>query len=151
MYQIIQLNTDEDISPNILLYSSLFFITNVITAILHNYYVYSFLFCILTITSVIVHSNDNMYTNIIDKIAVLAVVIYGAYMLYNKIIINSGMSCSLLVIVIIIITFLCCVYFYIYGFLTETYCFCDETCIAQKYHFIMHMISSFGHHLIIFL
>lgn len=71
--------------PSILLYSSLFFITNAIAAFFYKYYLYSFLFLILTITSLIVHTNDNMYTNIIDKIAVIAIVLYGTYMLYNKI------------------------------------------------------------------
>lgn len=52
---------------------------------------------------------------------------------------------------IIILTFLGCIYFYIYGFITNKYCFCDEKCIAQKYYFIMHFISSIGHHFIIFL
>ena len=131
---------------SILFYSSLFFITNVITAFLREYYLYSFLFCILTTTSLIVHSNDNIYTNFIDKTAVLSIVIHGGYSLYIKININKCLHCS-----IIIITFLSCVYFYIYGFFTQKYCFCHEKCIAQKYHFIMHIIGSMGHHFIIFL
>jgi hypothetical protein len=131
---------------SILFYSSLFFITNAITAFLREYYLYSLLFCILTTTSLIVHSNDNIYTNLMDKTAVGSIVLYGGYTLYNKININKCVYCS-----IIIITFLSCIYLYIYGFFTKKYCFCHEKCIAQKYHVIMHIIGSVGHHFIIFL
>ena len=133
-------------NPNILVYSSLFFITNVITAFLNKYYLYSLLFCILTITSLIVHYNDNSFTNFIDKIAVSAIVLYGAYMLYNKINNNNYINC-----LVIIVTFIYCIYFYIYGFLTKKFCFCEQKCISQKYHFIMHIVASIGHHFIIFL
>jgi hypothetical protein len=133
-------------NPNILIYSSLFFITNVITAFLNKYYLYSLLFCILTITSLIVHCNDNSFTNFIDKIAVSTIVLYGAYMLYNKINSNNYYSC-----LVIIVTFLYCIYFYIYGFLTKKFCFCEQISISQKYHFIMHIVASIGHHFIIFL
>jgi len=134
------------IKTNILFYSSLFFITNSITAFYNKYYLYSFLFFILTITSLIVHSNNNIYTNTIDKIAVLAIILYVGYMLYKKINMNKCFSC-----IIIIITFLICVYLYIYGFITKKYCFSNEKCIAQNNHFILHYISSIGHHFVIFL
>ena len=132
--------------PSILLLSSLFFITNVVTAYCNQQYVYSFLFCILTITSLIVHYNDNFYTNIIDKIAVLSIVLYGGYMLYNKINTNEWCKCF-----VIIVAFLLCIYLYIYDFIIKEYCFCDEKCISQKYHSTMHIISSIGHHCIIYL
>jgi hypothetical protein len=77
---------------SILFYSSLFFITNAITAFLKEYYLYSFLFCILTTTSLIVHSNDNIYTNLIDKTAVVSIVLHGGYTLYNKININKCLN-----------------------------------------------------------
>jgi hypothetical protein len=131
---------------NVLLLSSLFFVTNSVTAYFNGYYFYSLLFCILTTTSIIVHYNDNIYTNIVDKIAVISIVLYGAQLLYNKININKWMNCM-----IIVTTFILCVYLYIYGFIVNKFCFCDDKCIAQKYHFIMHIISSIGHHFIIFL
>jgi len=140
-------NKDKYIQPSrILLLSSLFFITNMVTAFLNEHYLYSFLFGILTTTSVTVHYNDNVYTNIIDKIAVLSIVLYGGYVFYNKINTNKWMN-----FFAIIITFLLCIYLYIYGFIVKQYCFCDEKCVAQRYHFVMHMISSIGHHFIIFL
>ena len=109
---------------------------------------YSLLFFILTTTSLIVHYNDNVYTNSIDKIAVLSIILYGGYVLYNKIRVGTN---KWLLYLMIIITFLLCIYLYIYGFIIKKYCFYDEKSISQTYHFIMHCISSIGHHFIIFL
>ena len=130
----------------ILLLSSLFFVTNILTAYYCEQYFYSFLFFILTITSLIVHHEDNYYTNVIDKIAVLSIVLYGGNVLCNKMNRENLFYCF-----IIVITFLLCIYLYIYGFIFKKYCFCDEKCTSQKYHFIMHIISSIGHHFIIYL
>uniref|UniRef100_A0A6C0DN44 Uncharacterized protein n=1 Tax=viral metagenome TaxID=1070528 RepID=A0A6C0DN44_9ZZZZ len=132
--------------PSILLLSSLFFITNIVTAYFNEQYLYSFLFFILTITSLVVHYNDNFYTNVIDKIAVLSIVLYGGYVLCNKINTNKWLN-----LLIIIVAFLLCIYLYIYGFIVKEYCFCDKKCVAQTYHFVMHVISSIGHHFIIYL
>lgn len=66
---------------NVLVYTSLIFITNILTALYKEYYLYAFLFFMLTITSVIVHTHD---TNALDKMSVLLVVIYGGNMLWNK-------------------------------------------------------------------
>lgn len=66
------------------LISSLIFTTNIITAYLYRqYYIYSYLFAALTSTSLLFHSNPNIYTNIIDKCAIVSVVTYGGVMLYN--------------------------------------------------------------------
>jgi hypothetical protein len=132
--------------PKILLLSSLFFVSNILTAYYCEYYVYSFLFFILTITSLIVHYEDNYYTNVIDRIAVSSIVLYGGHVLLNKMNTKKLFYCF-----IIVITFLICIYLYIYGFIFQKYCFCDEKSISQKYHFIMHIIASIGHHFIIYL
>ena len=130
----------------VLLFSSLFFVTNILTAYYSEQYLYAFLFFILTITSIIVHYRDNYYTNVIDKIAVLSIVLYGGYVLCCKINIEKWLNCF-----IIIFAFLICIYLYIYGFIVKEYCFCDKECNSEKYHFIMHVISSIGHHFIIYL
>jgi hypothetical protein len=149
--------------PSILFYSSFIFITNALTAFFNQYYVYSLLFCILTTTSVIVHSNDNIYTNSIDKVAVSSIVFYGGYMLYYKINAYTPSpeigGCRLsplqndkyIQYSIIVATFLFCLYLYVYGYFTRTYCFCDEKCRAHQFHCMLHVISSIGHHFIIFL
>jgi hypothetical protein len=74
------------------------------------------------------------------------IVSYGGYMLYNKITSEKYLRC-----LIIITTFLICIYLYIYGFINKKYCFCHTEYIAQQYHFFLHIISSIGHHFIIYL
>ena len=133
-------------TPSILLLSSLFFVTNAARAFFNEHYLYSFLFSILTTTSLVVHYNDNIYTNLIDKGAVLSIVIYGGYVTFTNISADKWIHCFA-----IMVTFFLCVYLYVYGFIVNEYCFCEEKCIAQKYHFVMHVISSIGHHFIIFL
>ena len=133
-------------APNILVVSSLFFTTNVLSAFYKEYYLYSFLFFILTITSLTVHHTNNIYTNIIDKIAVLSIILYGGCLLCSKL--NTSNWINLFVI---ILTFLLCLHLYVYGFIVKQYCFCNEKDVAQRYHFSMHIISSVGHHFIIYL
>ena len=134
-------------SRPMLVMSSFIFITNSLTAYYFGYYLYSALFLFLTITSVIVHTENNYCTNIIDKFAVGFIVLYGGYMLSNKLTENT----DIFYFSAIIITFLVSAYLYVYGFITGQYCFCSEVDKQNMYHTIMHMISSFGHHLVIFL
>jgi hypothetical protein len=133
--------------PTILFLSSLYFITNIATAFYKKYYIHSFLFFILTITSLIVHFTEfNIYTNIIDKLAVLSVVIYGGYILYNKINVNKYIN-----IFILFICFILCIFFYIYGYFQKIYCFDPDKYISENYHSIMHILASIGHHFVVFL
>jgi hypothetical protein len=134
------------ISSNPLILSSLFFLTNALVAFLKEYYLYALFFLVLTITSLVVHNNDNMYTNLVDKIAILPVVIYGGYLLFQKMCAKHAVTCFL-----IILTFLLAVYLYIYGYMNKMYCFSEDKAIAYTYHYILHLISSVGHHLIIIL
>lgn len=134
------------IQSNPLIFSSLFFMTNALVAFLNKYYLYAFFFLLITITSLIVHNNDTIHTNLIDKIAILLVVIYGAYLLFQKMCAKHAFTCFM-----IILTFILTVYLYIYGFMNKTYCFSEDNGIAQTYHSILHLISSLGHHLIIIL
>jgi hypothetical protein len=130
----------------ILCYSSFIFITNVITAFIKKYFLYSFLFCFLIMTSVIFHSNNNIYTFVIDKIAVISIVLYGSYILYKKI---SSKNRS--TIFLIITTFLLTIFLYYYGYCTNNYCYNPDKFIGDIYHTLLHIISSIGHHFIIFL
>jgi len=130
----------------ILLYSSSIFITNVISAFYNKYYIYCFLFFCLTITSLIFHYNSNIYTNILDKIFVFAIVFYGGYMLYNKTTIDNQIC-----VLLIVITFVSCIFLFFYGYCIKDYCYHPDKCIGDKYHSILHIITSLGHHLIIFL
>jgi len=128
-------------------YSSLLFITNVILSYLYKDYIYTFLFIYLTISSVIHHSNKTLYTYIFDKIAVISVVIYGFIQFRKKI----NMSKNKIIIVLIILSFLLTIYLYYYGYISNTLCFDDNNITAEKWHCLLHLISSIGHNLIIIL
>jgi len=129
---------------NILVLSSLIFITNIITSFVYKNYVYTCLFVFLTITSVIYHSNTNNYTSILDKIGIFLIVSYGAYNLHTKFDMDKIMMVS-----IIFILFLVTMFLYIYGYCTKQFCFHGQICIGNKYHCLLHYISSFAHNLII--
>ena len=144
IYPPIEVNL-QNREPNLLFLSSFIFITNVFSALFNELYLYSFLFLLLAITSLNYHSNNTIFANIIDKIAITMIVIYGAYTLYNKRDENKIIIC------LIVLTFLLCIYMYIYGYFTETYCFYPDKCLGNYYHVLLHLIGSFGHHLIIFL
>lgn len=129
----------------LLVFSSLIFITNTVSAFYKEYYVYSLLFLSLTITSVIVHYNTNIYT-IIDKFFVFAIVFYGGHLFYTKITPeNQAQS------VLIVTTFLLCIFLYYYGYCMNDFCYHPEKCIGDQYHSVLHFIASIGHHLITFL
>jgi len=128
---------------NILVLSSLIFSTNIVTSFIYKNYVYSVLFVFLTITSVIYHSNANYYTNILDKLGIVLIVSYGTYNVYSKFDINK-----IIIVSIIIILFLLTLFLYIYGYVTKQFCFHNQLCIGNKYHSLLHCISSFAHHLI---
>ena len=98
-------------NPSILFYSSFMFITNILAAFICEYNIYSLLFANLTITSVMFHINNTIYTNILDKIAVLAIVFYGAWLLYTKINANNIGYVS-----IIVMSFILSITIFFYGY-----------------------------------
>jgi len=137
-----------------LVFSSLIFITNVLTAYYKRDYIYSSLFFSLTVTSILFHSNPNLYLNIIDKISIFSIFLYGSYQLYHKITqqitqpIIAGYSVQIL---LIFATFLATIYLYFYGYWFQKYCFHENPQIGDQYHSLVHLIGSIGHHLILFL
>jgi len=131
-------------SQNILFYTSFFFATNVFSTLYKGYYLYSFLFLSLLITSLIYHSpSDNVIYGLLDKFFVLAIVVYGAHMLYNK---YSNDNVYLTAIVVIL--FLYVLYVFIYGKIVSQCCFHKDKYIADLYHGSIHLTSSMGHHFI---
>jgi len=131
---------------SLLLVSSLFFITNALSTFYKQYYIYCILFCCLTVTSLNFHYNPNIYTNIIDKVFIFAIVLYGGYILYNKTTIDNQIH-----VLLIVITFLMCIFLFFYGYIINKYCYHPDKCVGDKYHCALHIISSVGHHLIAFL
>lgn len=137
-------------NQNCCFYSSAIFLINSIIAFYFDYYLYSFFFFILVITSLVVHSNNNIYTNIIDKISILFIVFYGGWLFYKKCLLHIDMRRVGLMITIVS-TFLITIYLYLFGYINRQYCFCSDINLANQYHSLLHMISSIGHNLIIFM
>jgi hypothetical protein len=126
-----------------LFWSSLVFTTNMIHAFLAGFPLYSLLFASLTITSLIHHATYTVYSNILDKLAILSIVMYGGYLMWNK------RDQSRFLLSICVITFLLCILFYIYGYMTRSYCFAKKNC--DDWHMLLHIVGSFGHHMILLL
>ena len=120
-----------------LIYTSLLFISNGIHAFLKKRFLYSFLFFLLTLTSILFYSFPSIYTNIFDKVAILLVVSYGAYLFSFKHPFQQF---------VIFITFLFTIIFFFFGYFTKDFCYGPQ---GDDYHAALHAISSLGHHLII--
>jgi hypothetical protein len=135
---------------NICFYSSFIFITNILVSYFYKYYLYSFFFFLLFITSIIVHSYNTLQTNIIDKVSISLIFLWGGYIYFQKCS-NPLSTKQYIMAIIIFLTFFITIYLYIYGWFTDQYCFFKENEIANLYHSLMHFISSFGHNMIVLL
>lgn len=131
----------------LLMFSSLIFITNIVTAFYKKYYLHCILFICLTITSVSYHyDHSNIYIKILDIFFILAIILYIIYSLYNKT--SRG---NLNHIIVILITFLFTTFLFFYGYCVKNYCFHPDKYISSIYHCMLHIISSLGNHFITFL
>jgi len=119
-----------------LVFTSLIFLTNSLHAFIKKYYLYSFLFFCLTLTSVLVHSYHTLYTNLLDKLFIISIVFYGAFLLTSR---RDN-------VFLIVTTFFLTIFLYSYGYCTNQYCYGPH---GDLFHALLHFISSFGHHLII--
>jgi len=146
-------------------YSSLLFFVNYLNALYNEYNVYALLFLGLTISSVLHHSsftNKVIISNsiistkiiaIIDKIFLYSVILYGGYILLNKIIDLKTELASITpekigLLITIFSTFLGTIFLFCSE---KKYCFCIESEEALLWHAFLHFIASIGHHCIIFL
>lgn len=143
----------ENNSLSLCFYSSFIFLVNVFIASYYKYYIYALLFFILWITSLIVHANCNIYTNLLDKLAISLVVLFGGYIFYTKLIekYDTIMMSQIMMIITIIATFLLTIYLYCYGYFCNDYCFYQDDDVSQLWHSLMHCIGSFGHICIVLL
>lgn len=132
--------------PNILLFSSLIFVINVAIAFRYEYYFYSFLFFLLVITSILFHTYKNFYSFAIDKLVIFMIFLYGSYLLYHKFRMKK-----LGFVLLIMATFLLTIFFFYYGYFTNSYCYNPDVKIGNLYHCLVHVIGAFGHQMIILL
>ena len=97
------------------------------------------LFFLLTCSSITVHYNDNMITNLLDKIVIGFIFMNGLRLFLMK----ENKS------IFIVFTFLFVVFVYIYGYANKKYVFDKNDKISKKYHLLMHLLGSIGYHLIV--
>jgi hypothetical protein len=65
-------------------YSSTIFLTNSILAFVYDQYLYSCLFAALAGTSVLFHSSPTLATNILDKVPIVCIVLYGGMIFFDN-------------------------------------------------------------------
>jgi len=99
---------------------------------------------VLFITSIIYRLYYNIYTIILDKVAIFAVVLYGGVLFWNK----TLSSDKFYALPFIIATFVGTGYLYLYGYLHNEFCFDEDPDVNESTHAFLHFISSMGHHLI---
>jgi len=126
-------------------YSSLLFYTNHVAAFLKGKTEYAYSFYLLTFTSLIVHGiYDCITTNLIDKMAILQIVIIGGYYFIKNINIMP-----IFYKLSAILTFIAVITIYCYGYMTNQWCFDKDKEYRQLCHSSIHVLSSIGHHFII--
>ena len=130
--------------PSILFWSSLVLMTNMWAAYMTGQYLYSILFGQLVISSLVVHTTDTLAINLCDKLWVGSIVLYGGWKMVKK-----WGSSDFRYMMGCVLTFLFVVWVYLYGFFTQSFCF--DPLYGAMYHALMHVVSSIGHHLVIFL
>ena len=123
---------------NTCVYSSFVFLLNTFLSYIYKDYVYSILFLILWLTSYHYHTKYTPYTKQCDQLAIFAILTYGGYVLLNK--------CSMekkLMTFLVLLTLFTSIYLY------KNQCQDPDEQKANKYHSLMHFISSLGHSLIV--
>jgi cation transport ATPase len=129
--------------------SSFFFLITAVLALYSKYYVYGILLLLLLITSIIFHTWTTNYTLLLDKVSIIAVVLYGAYLFYRKSILNSLNARIMILQILVLLTFFITIYLYYYGYYNNQYCFDKDINTANLYHSLLHFISFYGHNIII--
>jgi len=133
--------------PKLCFYSNFIFLTNVVIAIYYKYYAYAAVFMFLTMSSLYHHSHYTEVTRIVDKVAVYLVAFYGGYLFYSKLrnhtepMTTKQMTLSFL----ILFTFLSTIVLYYYGYMTNSFCYCEDSSTAEYFHAFMHCVGSVGH------
>lgn len=130
----------------LLVFSSTFFITNVVVGLYMGHILYATLFLVLTCTSVLHHSSlmPSEHLTRLDRGTCIIVALYGAYMIYHKELFHTVSFVNAM----ILLCFMVCVVFYEYGGQTQSFCFDSSPYVALFYHTCMHLFGSVGHHFI---
>jgi hypothetical protein len=124
-------------------FTSFLFLSNALVTFYSGYILYSILFLLLTISSLSFRLNTTKNYEIFDKVCLYMVVLYGGYLFLKKIT-RINLFFRLAIISLFILTII----LYHYGSITKSFSFDEDEYVANGYHSILHIISSFGHHLI---
>ena len=117
---------------------------NAATAFYKKYYLYSFFFVGLTLTSLVFHWDPTPTKTRVDQCFVAAVILCGGWVFYKKGPANAY------AVAVVLSTFLLTGYLYTYGFYTKQLCFNPDKGVSDRYHCLLHLIASFGHHFLTF-
>jgi hypothetical protein len=117
-----------------LFYSSSLFLLVSIVGLIYKYYIYSLLFLFLMTTSILFYTNTKYY--LLDQVAIISCVIYGAYTFYNKFKLTIGA-------LLILYSFIFTIILFYGGFYLKEYCYCKE--YGNKWDSIVHLLSIAGH------
>jgi hypothetical protein len=132
-------------SVSICVLSSTLFLLNAAICWYYDLRIYSELFLVLTATSVLYHTHpSSRIYNIIDKLAVLAVVLYGGYTFYD-----NWEKYTQLARTMIIATFTSTIVLFSGGYAFGVFCY--DPVWNNVWHSILHGISVLGHALIVVL
>lgn len=123
------------------LYTSFAFILNAILSIYFEYYTYSGLFLILFLTSIYYHTTYTLLSNVLDKSAILAVILYGLYLVNKKEIKNNHTKIKSKKLVNLVVNFIILSICFLWVFKTfnKKYLFIQND---QMFHCTLHIISS---------
>lgn len=148
----------------VLVASCLVYLTNVGTCWMMGEYTYAKWFMALVATSILVHTNTNTYTILIDKVPITGIVLYGGYTYYrciytdrnNRNIIEMEKGgrvggTNVIGVYVPLASFIVVCILYIVGYWMRQFCFDSEHKISTRYHALVHLISSIGHHAILLL
>lgn len=129
-------------------YSAMIYATNVTIAYWYGYYLYSALFAAIIITSLFHHSTKIPIAYWIDQIFIVAVAVYGGYVLFDKI--ARGIK-NILYYSIIVGAILGTIVLFYYGNVNNCFCFAKDFNERDRWHQLLHLITSMGHNSVVIL
>jgi hypothetical protein len=122
-------------------YSCHVFLINVFFNWLNGEFMYGLLFLLLFATSIFFYTYNDLVPFLLDQMAIFMVIFYGfiLFMVKKKTVLSS---------LLILSTFLTTLYLYLYGYITDSYCY---GIYEEEWHSALHLISSIGHLAILFM
>jgi hypothetical protein len=119
--------------------TSLLFLTNTIHLSYKQDVIYCYTFLCLSILSLLYHLSKNNTIGILDKICIAGVTLQGGKTIFLDTEFDKYS-------VVVITTFAGVIWIYHYGYITNRYAFDNNIDIGNRYHMIIHILSSVGHH-----